>query len=199
MNPAVIYDIGANDGGWTRDAKNVFPSARYEQFEANSHHAAHGRHIVLLAEEEKDVTFYKSIRDTPNTGASMYLEVSQHYTPGLYTTETMHAVPLDTYVATHALPPPQFLKLDVQGAELDVLKGAAHVLETTKYVLMEVALHRWNKGAPMIEEVMAFMHEHGYCMIDIVDTHFVANYLFQIDVLFAHASTGLRREEFFGH
>jgi FkbM family methyltransferase len=199
MNPIVIYDIGANDGSWTRDARHVFPNVRYEEFEANSQHTRNGRHMVLLGDSEKEVTFYKAIGPNAggNTGASTYLEVTQHYVPGKYTTETLPVVPLDTYVRRANLPTPDFMKLDVQGAELDVLRGAETCLQTTKYVLMEVSLHRWNKDAPMIEDVIAYMAERDFELIDIVDTHFVENYLLQVDVLFTHKSAGLRRQNFY--
>ena len=199
MNPVVIYDIGANDGSWTRDMKQKFPTSRYEQFEANSQHSRPGVHTVLLGDTEKEVTFYKATGSNvgTNTGASIYCEVSEHYTPGKYTTEVLQMVPLDTYVSRHSLPLPDMLKLDVQGAELDVLRGAETLLQTTKYVLMEVSLHRWNKDAPMIEEVITYMAQHEFDLIDIVDTHLVQGYLFQIDVIFAHRSTGLRKQDFY--
>lgn len=199
MNPSVIYDIGANSGCWTRDARQVFPGAHYEQFEGNKHHSVPGRHMVLLGETEKEVTFYKSISDTANTGASVYLETSQHFTPGKYVTETLPMVPLDTFVARRGLRQPDMLKLDVQGAELDVLRGGEATLQSVKYVLMEVSLHRWNKDAPMIEEVVRFMDDRGFCLVDIVELHMVANYMLQVDALFAHKSTSLRKEEFSEH
>ena len=37
--PAVIYDIGAYRGGWTRVAAEVFPEAQFVLFEANGDHA----------------------------------------------------------------------------------------------------------------------------------------------------------------
>jgi FkbM family methyltransferase len=199
MNPQVIYDIGANHGGWTAQSRQVFPMAYYEQFEANKHHSAPGRHMVLLGETETDVTFYKSISDMANTGASVYLETSQHFTPGKYVTETLPMVPLDAYVVRNGLRQPDMLKLDVQGAELDVLRGGEATLRAAKYVLMEVSLHRWNKDAPMIEEVIRFMDDRGFCLVDIVEIHMVANYMLQVDALFAHKSTGLRKEEFSAH
>jgi FkbM family methyltransferase len=199
MNPTVIYDIGANSGEWTQRALHVFPNARYEEFEANSQHRRPGRHIVLLGDTEKEATFYKAIGDGVggNTGASMYLEVSQHYTPGRFVEETLSMIPLDTYVEKHNLPYPDFMKLDVQGAELDILRGATACMANTKYILMEVSLHRWNKDAPMIEDVMSYMASKDFELIDIVDTHFVTNYLNQVDVIFAHKSTGLRKQSFY--
>lgn len=199
MNPQVIYDIGANDGSWTRDAKSVFPQARYEEFEANSEHRRSGRHMVLLGDTEKDITFYKAVGPGvgANTGASVYLEVTHHYAPGNYVEETLPMVPLDVYAGRMNLPQPDLLKLDVQGAELDVLRGAESILSKTQYVLLEASLHRWNKDAPMIEEIVSYMALHEFELVDIVDTHVVQGYLFQVDVLFAHKSTGLRRQDFY--
>jgi FkbM family methyltransferase len=199
INPSVIYDIGANDGSWTRDMKQVYPNARYVQFEANSDHSSPDRHIVLLGNEEKEITFYKSKTDKQNTGASIYLEVSNHYEKDKYESIQLPMVKLDSYAIQNNLPQPDLIKLDVQGAEIDILNGAISILKQTQYIIMEVALHRWNKDAPMIEDVILFMKEKGFQMVDILDTHFLANYLFQIDVLFVHESTGIRRENFYGH
>jgi FkbM family methyltransferase len=199
MNPNVIYDIGANNGSWTRDAKNVFPASRYEQFEANVDHTRPGCHMVLLGDSEKDATFYKEVGTNvgANTGASTYIEVTQHFTTGKYVAQSLPMIPLDIYVSRNNLPQPDMLKLDVQGAELDVLRGAQSILSHTKYVIAEVALHRWNKDAPMIEEVVSYMSERDFELIDILYTHFAQDYLMQIDVVFAHKSTGLRKQDFY--
>lgn len=199
MNPHVIYDIGANDGSWTRQAKTVFPYARYEEFEANRQHQLSGRHMVLLGDAEKAMTFYKAVGPGvgANTGASVYLEVTHHYTPGNYIAETLPMVPLDVYAERMNLPQPDMLKLDVQGGELDVLRGARSILSKTKYVLLEASIHRWNKDAPMIEEVISYMASYNFELIDIVDTHFVQDYLLQVDIIFAHKTTGLRRQDFY--
>ena len=196
MKPSVIYDIGAGVGRWTQSIRSVFPTAHIEQFEANPRHIRSGVHTVLLGDKDATVAFHTSIVDTEDTGASIYLETSQHFQPGLFRTIECPMRRLDDYCTAHALPPPEFLKLDVQGAELDVLRGATECLKTASYLLLEVSLHRWNHGAPMIEEVIRFLDDREYALVDIVETRFVQGYLLQADCLFAKRSTGLRREEF---
>lgn len=196
MNPSVIYDVGANIGGWTRSIRSVFPRARVEEFEANPKHARPGLHRVLLGESERVVPFYTSTVDKDDTGASIYREATRHFQGDSCRVLECPMVPLDTYRAKANLPAPDFVKLDVQGAELDVLRGATECLKTTSYLLLEVSLHRWNAGAPMIEEVIRFLDERGFYMIDIVETHTYQGYTLQIDCLFAKASTGMRREGF---
>ncbi len=66
---------------------------------------------------------------------------------------------------------PDFLKLDVQGFELQVLSGATQILKSVEAVMMEVSLIEINKGAPMLAEVVQFMAERGFEVGDILEIH----------------------------
>ncbi len=201
--PTCIYDIGANRGDWTINMKQHFPNATYELFEANIDNLPELRfcypHIVLLGNENKnDVPFYKT-KCPFNTGNSMFLEVSDFFGDSNYTTDYLPMRTLDTIIAEKSLPIPDFVKLDVQGAELAILEGMPNTLPHVKYFQIEVSLHRWNKDAPMAEEVITFMASKGYYIIDILEYHMIYGYTAQIDILFAHSSTGLRKENFYNH
>jgi FkbM family methyltransferase len=201
LNPTVIYDIGANEGAWTREMKKVFPTAHYEEFEANKQHRRPGLNNVLLTDVEKDTAYYKlpESRHDMNSGASMYLEMSDHFAPGKYITETLHGIPLETYVEQNHLPPPDFLKMDVQGAELDILRGATSLLPNVKYAVLESCIHQWNLGAPRSDELIAFMAEHGFEILDFVGHQYVGGYLLYVDILFAKRSENLRCMTFHGN
>ena len=54
------------------------------------------------------------------------------------------------------------IKMDVQGAEMDVLKGALETLQTVKHIILELQVVEYNKGAPKRDEVIAFMDTIGY-------------------------------------
>ena len=56
--------------------------------------------------------------------------------------ETSRIVTLDYYVEEHDLPSIDFIKLDVEGAELDVLKGAAQSIRKWKPKLAISAYHK---------------------------------------------------------
>jgi hypothetical protein len=58
------------------------------------------------------------------------------------------------------------LKLDVQGAELDVLRGAARTLAGIEVIVIELSLQEYNKGAPLIAEVMARLDALGFALFD---------------------------------
>ena len=59
-----------------------------------------------------------------------------------------------------------FLKLDVQGYEINVLQGASNLLERTEFVLMEVSLIQINKGCPIFSDVIKFMTEQNFRLLD---------------------------------
>jgi hypothetical protein len=71
------------------------------------------------------------------------------------------------------------LKLDVQGAEVDVLRGATEALqsaEDVQLVLLEMSLDVFthNVAAPQFSEVVAFMLSLGFGVYDIHEIHHVA-------------------------
>jgi FkbM family methyltransferase len=68
-------------------------------------------------------------------------------------------------------PAPILLKLDVQGAELEVLKGAEKILDDVEVILMEVSLFPFMAGIPLITDVLVKMDELGFMVYDIFDRH----------------------------
>ena len=60
-----------------------------------------------------------------------------------------------------------FLKLDVQGSELDVLVGAESMLEQVEVLDVELALVQLYRGAPLLNEVVQHLDERGFGLIAI--------------------------------
>ena len=93
---------------------------------------------------------------------------------------------LDGLIDVDVIQKPCFLKLDVQGYELEVLRGATLLLAEVDVVLMEVSILEYNEGAPLIGEVIQFMDKSGFSLFDITElkrssgTHA----LFQADAFF---------------
>lgn len=59
-------------------------------------------------------------------------------------TDVAQVIPLDAYVRENKIPRVDFIKLDVEGAELDVLKGAAVTISRWKPILNISAYHKWD-------------------------------------------------------
>jgi hypothetical protein len=82
----------------------------------------------------------------------------------------------------------------VQGFELEVLAGAQSTLDRTEVVVSEVSLLPYNKGAPLMHEVIAYLAEREFLPYDICGglrrTSDMA--LFQTDMIFARRGSELR-------
>jgi len=192
--PSAIIDVGAYQGAWTRMARGVFPDVPVLMVEAQKSKIARLEAVcsqfdgvslasaVLASEGGKEVTFYEM-----ETGSSYFPERSNApRTASTYVTRTLDEV-------AAAFEDPLFLKIDVQGAELEVLAGGLNTLERSEVVQLEVPFVSYNEGAPSLLEVMRFMDEKGFAPIDVsgfsrpngVD-------LVQADFLFVRRNSPLR-------
>ncbi len=66
------------------------------------------------------------------------------------------------------VPAVDFLKLDIQGAELAALQGAASVLARTAMIQCEVEFAPIYQGQPLFSEVELFLRRAGFMLIDLV-------------------------------
>lgn len=73
-------------------------------------------------------------------------------------------VPLDEVAAREHLRP-DCLKVDVQGAELDVLRGGASVLQNLKLIELEVEFNYQYKGQALFSEIDLYLRQHGFALL----------------------------------
>lgn len=180
-----VYDIGARRGWWTAHVRPSLPGASFFLFEANEMHAealqekGERYFTVMLSSEEKLVEYYA----TGSPGDSYFRETTEHYAG--VTPRTVRTTTLDHVIETHALPYPDFIKADVQGAELDVLSGGSKALDKAKLVLLECPIIEYNEGAPKIHEYFSFMDERGFTPIEFVGRRWRHGRMIQVEILFA--------------
>jgi len=106
---------------------------------------------------------------------------------------------MTTLDAAMAVYPPRgavFLKLDAQGGELDVLKGAPRTLDRTSTVLLEASLVEYNPGTPRIADVISFRRDCSVVLVDIWDLKRIGPVLSQVDLLFTRCGSILEDEAF---
>jgi hypothetical protein len=130
------------------------------------------------------VTFFEM-----ETGSSIYEEQTSH--PRQQRTYPMQT--LDAAMESLALAGQVFLKLDVQGAERDVLEGASATLARTEFVLLEASVLQFNADAPLVDELVLSMKDRGFALFDVCDLRRKPNgTLFQLDLLFAKVDSPIR-------
>jgi FkbM family methyltransferase len=184
----VIYDIGANNGSWSKLNKTgILENTEFILFEANKQHydSLCGTgfkffNTVLSSPEKKSVTFFH--RNSAGTGDSYYKEKSVLYQNDIG--ETHECRTLDSIIEEHNLPLPDFIKIDTQGSELDILSGAKTAIQNASFILTECPIIEYNEGAPNIHEYLTFMKENNFVPVYLVEGHMMDNILVQIDIVF---------------
>lgn len=109
---------------------------------------------------------------------------------------TVPVVRIDDVVAGKALAAPFLMKVDVQGAELDVLDGAPLTLAQCELVVLEVSLFGFMTGAPQFADVVASMKQRGFVAWDIVLgwNRPLDGALGQVDIAFVKQDGRFRRD-----
>lgn len=174
FRPAHILDIGAYKGEWTMIARRIFPDASILMLEAQEEripdleaikqlHAGRTNYrISLLGAEHRENVVFNKYPNAP-TGNSV---LSGWKNGNKFQVKcTMRTV--DAILAEVGWPGPEFIKLDVQGYELEVLKGARASLSKAQAVLMEVSLIDMYRDNPLIHDVVTFMQERDFQAYDI--------------------------------
>jgi len=197
FEPDVIFDVGAYIGNWTRLARKIFPEARVLMIEpqpskkqslqqfADQHQNITFRSALVGAESKPTVPFFDM-----ETGSSVYEENSG-------AARNVIQLPMQTlsdiaeeagFLGTRNA----LLKMDVQGSEFDVLRGADRVLPGVTAVLAEVSLVERNVGAPQFMEVITFLKDRGFTVYDLAGFRRIRKVLDQVDLIFIREDSPLR-------
>lgn len=194
FRPQKIIDVGAFEGEWTKEVRKIFSEASFLMLEAQ---ASKEEKLKELSSEKID---YKISLLGPKSGekARFYINetVSSALPESAKENQEFVEIPmytLDEVVAEKSFTNADFLKLDVQGYELEVLKGASKTLQSVEVVLMEVSLIEINKGAPLIKDVINFMDTHFFVCYDICSMirRPLDKALWQTDLIFVKKDSAL--------
>lgn len=97
---------------------------------------------------------------------------------------TIRKVPvrrLDTLLPEHAVPRPFLLKIDVDGAELQILEGARGILADANVVVIEANIRNFIERATALKAL-------GFELFDIVDPCYYDDRLRQFDLVFLNSA-----------
>ena len=93
---------------------------------------------------------------------------------------------LDDLITVDDVSPPVLMKIDVQGAELDVLRGASRFLDTVRDILVECSLVELYSGQPLLDDTIVFARQLGFRVFGISSpSHGPDGAPLQCDVLFS--------------
>lgn len=187
IQPNGFIDVGAHFGETNNIIRSIFPDKKIISFEANPSceqmlkQQGMDYFICLLGNENiEKVSFYIDPADATSTGCSIFKENTEMFKNPIVVELPMYR--LDSIISPEANL--DFLKMDVQGAEIMVLQGAQNILHTIKWIYLEASFVEYNDGAPLFDKVFDYLREKNYRIIDIVDPMWINNKLFQCNFLF---------------
>jgi FkbM family methyltransferase len=200
FSPGTVIDVGVAHG--TPDLYAVFPDAYFLLIEPLPDfepvlrqilEGRQGRYVMAAAGRAPGVALLNVHRDHL-AGSSLYREAMGPAADG--EPLQVEVVTLDAVLQDAAALPPYLLKVDVQGAELDVLEGGAATLEHTEVVVLEVSLFEFMRGAPVLDEVVAYMKDRGFVAWDIIPgcNRPLDGALAQVDIVFVKERGSLRAD-----
>ena len=134
----VFYDIGANVGFFSIIAAQlVGDTGKVYAFEPGEGNANSIRHNARLNNFDQIEVIEKAVSDTSGSGQLLLAQYSGGHAlatadapPDLAGEVTVDLVSIDDLIAQNQIKPPNFVKVDVEGAELDVLKGMSETIKT---------------------------------------------------------------------
>jgi FkbM family methyltransferase len=164
-----FVDVGASLGQYTRAASRAMRNGRVLAIEADPvRHEELARNGVRWADETgcRIDTLYAAAGDVP--GEVSFFTSNSNVSGGLF----LHGedgldwqeirVPAVTLDEVCGAAVPDFVKADVEGAELRMLKGASRILAARRTVFL-LEIHPWDDpDAPSSESVPAYMRRRRY-------------------------------------
>ena len=179
-----VLDIGAHKGKWTQTFKEHYPNAKALMIEANADHIDDliktGHYILaLVGKNNEEVDYYVCDDKENNQGNGIYKE----NTNVPFKSTKRKIVTLDSL-----LPGQRFdlIKMDVQGAELDIIQGSPGFINNAKYLWLELQPHNYNIGAPSAGKVIGYLNQIGFEIVTIDEVNVGSGVIMGMDMIFVN-------------
>jgi FkbM family methyltransferase len=170
--------------------KKIYNNSKYYLFEAinypelNRFKNSNGFKVynILLNDKIEEVKWY----EMKNTGDSIFKEKTNHFTN--VQPIKRESIDLNSHILQNNILQESkniLIKIDCQGAEIPILKGATSILKKTDFIILEIPLFgQYNEGVPNFLEHIKFMDSIGFVPYDILEHHYINNFNMQVDMLF---------------
>ena len=172
-----IVDVGGNVGQFSLLARALHPNARIYAFEPLPDAAARYRRVFAA---DRNVTLFQAaispeagtatMHVSASADSSSLLPISARQSELFPGTEEVgvtdvEAGPLSDFVSAEDLRAPALLKIDVQGFELEVLRGAGDLLAAFEHVYVEASFEPLYEGQALADDVIAHMRAAGFAEV----------------------------------
>ena len=178
-----IWEIGSRDGQDAQAILRVFPLAKIQSFEPNPDTFKMVEEVstnsfgkinainLALSDSDGEITFHKI--DTASTvttwtdgnpGASSMFIASPDYEFEKYhqTPVTVKSFQAKTLIESEGFTTPDFIWMDVQGAEGLVIQGFGQYLPSVSFIYVELSLRPLYLDQPLASEIVKLLSKDFY-------------------------------------
>ena len=178
-----VIDVGCYKGSWTSKVKDIYPETNYYLIDASDKHEDELKKLgtfykEIIGQKLEEREFNYSNNELAETGNSLYDENSN----AKFNKQKVLVKPLKDIVPEQTY---ELIKMDVQGAELEIIEGSLQLFQKTKFVQLECPVHPNNIGAPLFEHYINYMANCNFKVFDI-DSLFLNGKLMAVDFLFVN-------------
>lgn len=181
-----IIDIGANRGQFSLVARHCFKDAQIFAFEPLPQPFKVLQNIFV---HDHMITLYQMAIGSVSIPQQMHISQKDDSSSLLPITELQNKVfpgtkekaiinvdvkPLDSILKKNGVRHPALLKIDVQGYELEVLKGCKNILSLLAYVYVECSYQELYQGQPLANEIISFLNQQGFDLKGVYNTNYDA-------------------------
>ncbi|WP_367773668.1 FkbM family methyltransferase [Flavobacterium sp. WC2421] len=173
--PKHIVDIGANHGTWTRETLQHFPDAYYTLLEPQ-HWLKKSFQDILetnpkvqfhpVGAGEQEGSFQFTIVDRDDSCSFRY--TSEEAKAAGFEQIEIPVVTLNGLLSSSELPIPDIIKIDAEGLDIEVLKGASNFFGKTEIFMVEAGVVNKLFDNSFLK-LINFMDEKNYRLFDITD------------------------------
>jgi FkbM family methyltransferase len=171
FQPGTVLDVGAARAYWSLNAQSYFPDAQFYLAEPLDEYAGELRDLCARDSRFHFLPTAIGAGDGPveiTVSADLFgSHCLPHPEADPARRRTVRQRTVDSLIAEGCLAPPDLVKIDVQGYEIQVIAGAAEALKRAEAVMVEVSLFRFMPDAPLAHEVIADLASRGFVLFDV--------------------------------
>ena len=170
-----ILDVGANDTSYSRMVWEIFPASNFflieplsemeQNLKAFSAQNKNAVYFLAGAGAKKDIL---TITVFEELAGSSFVPLPTETLKQQGKQRLIEIITIDDLIETNKISIPQLIKLDIQGFELEALKGAQKTFGITEVYIIEVALFPYNESPdlPVLSDVINYMLLKDYVVYD---------------------------------
>tara|TARA_B100001093_G_C26757281_1_gene984018 strand:- start:591 stop:1298 length:708 start_codon:yes stop_codon:yes gene_type:complete len=188
---STVIDIGSNKGQFLLISKKLFPKIKIFSFEPLIEELKIQKKILgtkninyfNLALGNKKQKFKINVLNRKDSSSILKPISNPNLNLVIETSNEIKMDKLDNILNKCNISQPSLIKIDVQGYELETLKGSNKILKKTNYIIVEVSYIKTYEKQVMAKDLIRFLQKKGFSIIYKSNINRINGKIYQEDVL----------------